>query len=151
MSIDCERVEGDRLEVGLLDHDELALGELPALDELVGLDVALVEGAPALLLDRRAALAVQRPEGHVLALLRDGEPDRDVDQAEVDGAVPDRAHESQKSLAGPGTFSPQRRIPSTGPRGGRRPSGEWYQPSRMLEIFTTSPEFGEWTNRPPPM
>ena len=28
---------------------------------------------------------------------------------------------------------------------------EWYQESWMLEIFTTSPELGEWTNRPPPM
>jgi hypothetical protein len=105
--LDVDRLrarERHRLEVRFLDHHELALGELPALDELVRLDVALVERAPALLLDRRAALAMERPEGHVLALLRHGEPDRDVDQAEVDGAVPDRSHE-EKSLPGPGIFA----------------------------------------------
>ena len=32
----------------------------------------------------------------VLPLLRHRQPDRDVDEAEVDGAVPDRAHECQK-------------------------------------------------------
>ena len=48
--------EGDGLEVRLLHEDELALGELPALDELVGLHVALVDRAPPLLLDRRPAL-----------------------------------------------------------------------------------------------
>ena len=53
----------DRLEVRLLDDHELALRDLPALDELVRLDVALVERAPALLLDRRPALAVQGAKG----------------------------------------------------------------------------------------
>src|SRR5439155_11477220 len=87
-------LERDRLEIGLLDEHELALRDLPALDELVRLDLAFVERAPPLLLDRRAALAVQRPEGHVAPLGRESEPDRDVDQAEADGAVPDRPHES---------------------------------------------------------
>ena len=64
--------------------------------------------------------AMQGAEGDVLALLRDGEPDRDVDQAEVDGSVPDRAHERQKSLAGPGRFSLRSEFPATG--GGRRPT-----------------------------
>ena len=90
MSIDCERVRATASRSDLLHEDELALGELPALDELVGLHVALVDRAPPLLLDRR--LAVERPEGHVLPLLCHGEPDRDVDQAEVNGAVPDCAH-----------------------------------------------------------
>ena len=99
-ALDVDRLrarEGDGLEVGLLDEDELALRELPALDELVGLHVPLVERAPALLLDRCPALAVERPEGHVLPLLRHGEPDRDVDQAEVDGAVPDGSHKRRKA------------------------------------------------------
>src|SRR5207253_3157336 len=52
----------DRLEIGVLDYQELALAHLPALDELVRLDVALVHRAPALLLDRRAAFTVQHPE-----------------------------------------------------------------------------------------
>ena len=84
MSIDCERWRAIFSRSVVLDDHELALRELPALDELVRLDVALVLRAPALLLDRRAALAVQRPERDVLALLRDGEPDRDRDEAEGD-------------------------------------------------------------------
>ena len=84
--------ERDGFEVGLLDEHVLALRELPALDELVGLDVALVNGAPALLLDRRAALAMERAEGHVLPLGRESEANGDVDEAEADGSVPDRAH-----------------------------------------------------------
>jgi hypothetical protein len=79
-------------EVGLLDHDELALRHLPALDELVRLDLALVEGAPPLLLDRRAALPVQRSEGDVAPLGGERQPDRDVDQPEADRSVPDRPH-----------------------------------------------------------
>ena len=73
MSIDCEARQRDRLEVRLLDHHELALGELPALDELVGLDVALVEGH-----QRFCLIGVPhsrcRSERHVLALLRHGQP-----------------------------------------------------------------------------
>jgi hypothetical protein len=88
-------LDGDGFQVGILNDDELVLRELPALDQLVGFHVALVERAVALLLDRRAALPVQRAERRVLALLRDGEADRDVDQAEVDGSVPDSPHESR--------------------------------------------------------
>ena len=80
------------LEIGLLDEDVLALRELPALDELVGLDVALVHRAPALLLDRRAALPMQGAERDVLPLGREREPDGDVDEAEADRSVPDGAH-----------------------------------------------------------
>src|SRR5437764_2538392 len=43
-----------RLEVGLLDEHEFALRHLPALHELLRLDLALVERAPALLLDRKS-------------------------------------------------------------------------------------------------
>src|SRR4029078_3736023 len=60
---DCDRLralERNSLQVGLLDKDVLPLRELPALDELVGLDVALVHGGPALLLDRRAGPAMER-------------------------------------------------------------------------------------------
>src|SRR5215207_3979097 len=49
----------DRLEICILDDYELSFRDLPALDELVTLDLALVGRAPALLLDRRAALTVQ--------------------------------------------------------------------------------------------
>ena len=86
----------DRLEVGVLDDHELALRDLPALHELVALDLAVVRRAPALLLDRREALTVQRAERHVGlprgGFRRQGHSDRDVDQAEGDRAVPDGAH-----------------------------------------------------------
>ena len=55
----------ERLELLVLDEHELALRDLPALDDLVGPDVALVHRAAPLLLDRRAALAVQHPERDV--------------------------------------------------------------------------------------
>ena len=55
----------DRLELLVLDDHELALRDLPALHELVRADLAVVLGAPALLLDRRQALAVEQAEGDV--------------------------------------------------------------------------------------
>ena len=96
--LDRFRVVGllDRLEVGVLDDHELALRDLPALHELVALDLAVVRRAPALLLDRREALTMQGAERHVGLpggrFRRQGHSDRDVDQAEGDGAVPDGAH-----------------------------------------------------------
>ena len=75
----------ERLELGLLDDDELALRDLPALDELVVRDLAVVLGAPALLLDRGQALAVQQPERDVRLprgrLGRGREPDGDARRA----------------------------------------------------------------------
>src|SRR5207244_8396031 len=81
-------------EVGLLDEDVLTLRELPTLDELVGLDVALVHRAPALLLDRCAAFAMKRAKRDVLPLGRESKPDGDVDEAEADRSVPDGPHEN---------------------------------------------------------
>ena len=49
----------DRLEVCVLDLDELSLRDLPALDELVGLDHPLVHRAVPLLLDRCAAVKIR--------------------------------------------------------------------------------------------
>ena len=78
----------DRLEIGVLDQHELALCHLPAADELVGLDIALVDWTPALLLDRRGALTVQHAERHIrLAgdrLRRRREANGDVDESEAD-------------------------------------------------------------------
>ena len=86
----------ERLQLLLLDDHELALGDLPALDQLVGADLAIVLGAPALLLDRRQALAVQQTERDVrLAGGRLGgrrQTDRDRDQAEGEGSVPGDPH-----------------------------------------------------------
>src|SRR5579884_3199516 len=95
---------GDRLEVGVLDGHVLSFRELPASDELLGADLALVHGAPPLLLDRRAALAVQRAERDVLPLGGDGQSDRDVDQAEADRSVPDGAHGLLQSSGGASGF-----------------------------------------------
>ena len=71
----------------LLDWAIMSIGAV-----VVGLDVTLMHGAPALLLDRRAALPMQGAERHVLPLGRQSKADGDVDQAEADGSVPDRAH-----------------------------------------------------------
>src|ERR671925_528686 len=99
-------------QVLLAPEHELADRGHPALDQLLRLDVALVQRAVALVLDRRPALAVERAEGDVRALGRDGEPDRDVDQAEADGAVPDRPHGRLSSLVGPALFFPKGAFPS---------------------------------------
>src|SRR5213078_1322344 len=68
--------------------------KLPALDKLVRLDVPLVHGAVTLLLDRRAALAMQRAERNVLPLGCERKPNGDVDEAEADRSVPDGPHEN---------------------------------------------------------
>ena len=98
---DLDRARGvallERLELLVLDRDELALDDLPAADELVRADLDVVDGAPALLLDRRQALTVQHPELHVrLPRRRRGrrrEPDRNADEPEADRSVPRCAHE----------------------------------------------------------
>ena len=72
-------------------------------DIFVGADLTLVCRAPALLADRSLALAVERAEADVRLLRlrrrRESQANRDVDQAERDGSVPDRAHG-----AAPGEF-----------------------------------------------
>ena len=87
----------ERLELGVLDDDELTLRCLPALDDLVGCQLAVVLGAPALLLDRRQALAVEQPERNVRlargGLRRRREADGDADEPEGQGSVPGRTHE----------------------------------------------------------
>ena len=86
----------DRLEIGVLDDHELALRDLPAADDLVRLDDTLVRRAEPLLLDRRAALPVEKPERDVGLpggrLRGRRKPDRDRDQAKAEGAVPCRPH-----------------------------------------------------------
>src|SRR4029079_13880182 len=99
----------DAIEIRVFDHHELAFRDLPALHELVALDLTVVRRAPALLLDRRQALAVQRAERHVglprRRLRCQGHPDGNVDQAEADGAVPDRPHEENELYSDP-SFPP---------------------------------------------
>ena len=88
--VDRARVvcELDGLEIRVLDHDELALRDLPALHDLVRPDFAVVHRAPALLADRRPALAMELPERDVgrprLRRRRERKPDGDVDQAEAE-------------------------------------------------------------------
>ena len=90
--------------------------DLPAPDDLVRPDLAVVRGAPALLLDRRQALAVELAEADVALARRglrgQGQSHRDADQAERDGSVPDRAHGLlQKSNRGPGKFGSSKVFP----------------------------------------
>ena len=102
-------VQRDRLEVRILDHHELALGDLPALDDLVRPDLALVGRAPALLPDRGLALPVERAEADVRLLRlrrgRQSQANGDVDEAEGNGSVPDSAHDRLRIVEGPGRFS----------------------------------------------
>src|SRR5204863_429590 len=76
--------ERGRVEVGAEAVDDLAR------------ELELVRRAPALLLDRRLALAMEQPERDVRLpcgrLRRRSESDGDVDQPEADRAVPGRPH-----------------------------------------------------------
>ena len=123
----------ERLELGLLDEHELALRDLPALDDLVGGELAVVRRAPALLLDRRHALAVEQPEGHVrLAcgrLRRRSEPDGDAHETEAERTVPGDAH------VPPQFYGREGRI-----RAGARASLRGPPPDRT----TASTVFGGW-------
>ena len=97
---DLDRARGvaalERLELVVLDRDELALHDLPAAHELVRPDLDVVDRAPALLLDRRQTLAMQHPELHVGLpsgrRRRRREPDGDADESEADRSVPGCAH-----------------------------------------------------------
>jgi hypothetical protein len=78
----------ERLEVGILDDEELAFRHLEPAHDLVLRHLAVVRRAPALLLDRRLALAVQQSEGDVGLtcgrLRRGSEPDGNRDEAEAE-------------------------------------------------------------------
>ena len=88
----------------------------PAHD-LVGRDLDVVDRAPALLLDRRQALAVQQLELDVRLARRRRrrrrEPDGDVDEAEADRSVPGCAHVQEKSRGMAG-FALAARPPACG-------------------------------------
>src|SRR5207244_3576609 len=108
---------------GVLDDHELALRHLPALDDLVRTDLALVRRAPALLADRRPALTVERPEADVgllrLRRRRQSQADGNVDQAEADGSVPDGAHGAAlNKCRGTAHLRPMARVPSLTTIGG---------------------------------
>ena len=105
----------ERLELGLLDDDELSLRHLPALDELVGRHLDVVLRAPALLLDRGHALAVEQPERDVRLprgrLRRRSEPDGDAHEPEAQRSVPGDAHRSPKSTGGTVVIRAGRAVP----------------------------------------
>src|SRR5258705_336601 len=67
---------------------------------------------------------MQGPERHIRALGREGEPDRDVDEAEADRSVPDSPHVSPGIVEGPGSFASSPRFPS---------------PNTMRAVTTASP------------
>ena len=74
-------------ELVIIDRDELPFHDLPAADELVRADFDVVHRAPALLLDRCEALAVQHAELHVRLpgrrCRRRREADGDADEPEA--------------------------------------------------------------------
>ncbi len=78
----------DRLELAVLDDTNWPFATSQPLTISSGRDLAVVDGAPALLLDRRQALAVQQAERDVRLprsrRRRGREPDGDVDEAEAD-------------------------------------------------------------------
>src|SRR5581483_10349707 len=108
-TLDLDRARGvvtlDRLQVRVLDDDELTLSDLPPLDDLLGGHLALVHGTPAAVLDRRMTFAVQLPEcdvgGTSRRLRRGREADGDRDQAEADRSVPGRTHGATWILGAP--------------------------------------------------
>src|SRR5262249_31323154 len=90
----------ERAQLLVGEADVLALLDLVAADELAPLDDPLVARAPDLLLDARAALAVQQIEGGGLRVGRDVEADGDRDEAETHRPRPHRArrHADQESV-----------------------------------------------------
>ena len=108
---DADLLRGPARQVGEVlvgEHDHVAVLGLVALGDVVVRHLLAVDGAGALVLDPPAVLAVDLAELHVVVLGRRVEPDRHVDQAEGDGALPDRSHRCPPSVC---------RAP---PRAGRR-------------------------------
>ena len=104
---DLDRARGlvtlDGLELGVLDGDVLALGDLEAPHDLVGRQLDIVQRAPAFLSDRRETGPMEHLELHVRLARgrrrRRGKPDGDADEPEADGSVPGCAHAPTNSRA----------------------------------------------------
>lgn len=98
---DVDRARGlgdDRGELGLLDDEELSLGDLVAEDELLGGDDALVGRAEGRPLDRSAALAVERREAGRAIDACGNEADGDRDEAEAQRQAQDRTRAHADSM-----------------------------------------------------
>ncbi len=86
----------DRLQIGVLDDQELPFRDLVPADDLLLRHLAVVHRAPPLLLDGSSALSMEESEGHIRLpgsrFRRGREPDGDRYEAEAEGAVPGCAH-----------------------------------------------------------
>ena len=96
----CLLGTGRLLEIFVGDLDVRVLAVLERPDHFVREDLAVVDRAPALLLEAALALFVQRVEGEVLTFGGPEELDGDGDHPESNGAFPDRSgHTGPASLA----------------------------------------------------
>ena len=93
----------------------------------------------------------------VLALLRDGQPDRDVDEAEVEGSVPDRPHERVFESLAEGSRRPMFSAPGAQPfpsldhrtaarGGGRRRTSTRTRSRRGSRSSPRRPCAAQWMN-----
>ena len=98
----ADRLEGHVLQVGVVDHDVLALGVLEAADRVGAADVLLVVGAPRPHLDARQARLVEQVEAQPGVRLRGQvELDGDGHEPELDRAAPHRASHRVLVSSGP--------------------------------------------------
>jgi hypothetical protein len=91
------------IEVVVGDLDVLVFGVLERANDFVLEDFAVIDWAPALLLESALALFVQRVEGEVLTFGGSEEFHGDGDHPESDGAFPDGSRHT-----GPASLPPRR-------------------------------------------
>src|SRR5919197_2988498 len=110
---DVDRVrelDVEPVEILVADLDVAALLDLEAADDVVGVDRLAVVAPHLLVGDRRHVLLVQEVEAELLRLGRREHPHADADEAERDGAAPDRAHALGLPEAGRGENVGARRF-----------------------------------------
>src|SRR5699024_10250896 len=76
------------------DRDQLALGCLVALDDVLVVDLLAALGTGSLVADPSAVFGVDLMESDVVVLGGGVEPDGDVHESERHGTLPDRTHVS---------------------------------------------------------
>src|SRR5581483_302107 len=116
---DLDRVrqlDVEAVDVLVLERHELALRDLEAPDDVLGVDRLAVVPPDLLVADRRHVPLVQEMEAHLLGLGRCVHPDRDADETERDRPPPDRARRHDYLVPG-------RTALSTGPGHGGKPCG----------------------------
>ena len=84
--------DGQRAEVLRVEHDQLPVGGLVALDDVVVIDLPAALAADALVLDPAVVLAVDLVEPVIVVRGGGVDPHTDVHQSERDRAAPHRPH-----------------------------------------------------------